>query len=338
MSQKKNKTFIIAEIAQGHDGSLGLAHSYIDAVAKTNVDAIKFQTHIAEEETTHREPWRIKFSKQDKTRYDYWKRMEFTIDEWKSLKQHCDDVNLNFLSSPFSLKAVEILKEVGVHSWKIASGEINNDEIFDSIAETNKKIMLSTGMSTIEEIDKTVQKFEKKGLDYVLMQCTSLYPTPVEKIGLNLIEFFKKRYKCKVGLSDHSGIIYTGFAAATLGIDVLEVHTVFDKRMFGPDVSSSISIDELKMLNDGIKHINTINDNPVDKNSISSDLDLMNKIFRKSIVAKKKLSKNTLITRDDIAFKKPGDGISPQDFEKVIGKKLMKEIEKDALILMENLI
>ena len=146
----------VAEVAQAHDGSLGMAHAFIDAVSNVGVDVIKFQTHIAHAETTPHEPWRIRFSTQDKTRYDYWKRMEFSEDQWLDLKSHADEVGVKFISSPFSLEAVELLKKVGVYAWKIASGEVNNDEILDSIAETGLDIYLSTGMSTIEEVDRAV--------------------------------------------------------------------------------------------------------------------------------------------------------------------------------------
>ena len=131
------KTFIIAEIGQAHDGSLGLLHSYIDAVSKTGVDAIKFQTHIAEAESSEFEPFRVKFSYEDDTRLDYWKRMEFTLDQWKQIKEHCDEVGLEFMSSPFSNAAVDLLEEVGVKRYKIGSGEVNNFLLLEKIAKTN---------------------------------------------------------------------------------------------------------------------------------------------------------------------------------------------------------
>ena len=165
---------VVAEVAQSHDGSLGIAHAFIDAVSNVGADVIKFQTHIAHAETTLHEPWRIKFSRQDKTRYDYWKRMEFSEDQWQELKNHTDEVGLKFMSSPFSLEAVELLKKVGVHAWKIASGEVNNEEILDSIAETELDIYLSTGMSTIEEIDRSVERIKIKGLPLTVLQCTSM--------------------------------------------------------------------------------------------------------------------------------------------------------------------
>ena len=338
MKRKTKNCLIIAEVGQAHDGSLGIAHSFIDAVSKTGADVIKFQTHIAEAETTQHEPWRIKFSTQDGSRYDYWKRMEFSETQWVELKKHSNDVGLQFISSPFSLEAVELLKKVGVHAWKIASGEVNNQEMLDSIAETKQDVYLSTGMSTIEEIDRSVERIKKKGLPLTILQCTSMYPTPPEKVGLNMLVFFRERYGCGVGLSDHSGKIFTGLAAATIGIDVLEVHVTFSKEMFGPDVSSSLTIDELKKLVEGTRYIEAVVENSVDKNSIAEELKPVRNIFTKSIVYRRDLEKGTIIKRDDISFKKPGTGVDPTHLEKVIGKQLKRSVKGDDQLSMSDLI
>ena len=337
MDEENNKTLIVAEIGQAHDGSLGLAHSYIDAVAKAKADAIKFQTHIAHAETTIHEPWRLKFSKQDKTRYDYWKRMEISKEQWKDLKKHADGKGLKFLSSPFSLEAVEILKEVGVYAWKIASGEVNNDELLDSIAETGLEIFLSTGMSRINEIDRAVERIQNKGLKVTVLQCTSMYPTPKEKIGLNLLSFFRERYKCNVGLSDHSGTIYPGFAATVLGASVLEVHTTFSRDMFAPDVSSSITINELNQLVNGVRFIEKMMKHNVDKDSIADELKNMRQIFRKSIVYSTNIKKGTLIDKNNLSIKKPGTGVDPLNIGKVLGKKLKRNVKADELLSMDDL-
>ena len=334
-SHKKCK--IIAEVAQAHDGSFGIAKSFIDAVSDTGVDIIKFQTHIAKAETTKKEPWRIKFSEQDKSRYDYWKRMEFNEKQWLELKNYSEKNGLKFMSSPFSLEAVNLLKKIDTYAWKIASGEINNDQILDSISESGKEIYLSTGMSSIDEIDSAVEKIKKRNLPLTIMQCTSMYPTPPDKIGLNNINLFKERYNCNVGLSDHSSSIFTGIAAASLGINALEVHVTFDKNMFGPDTSSSLTISELKTLIEGVRYIENILNNDVDKNKIAAELKPLKKIFSKSIVYKKDLPKNSIITKSKICFKKPGNGVDPSDIKKVIGKKLAKDVKSDDLLLMSDL-
>jgi len=336
-SDSSNRCFIVAEVGQAHDGSLGIAHSYIDALSKTGVDAVKFQTHIVHAETTPHEPWRVRFSTQDKTRYDYWKRMEFSENQWFELKKHADDRSLKFLSSPFSLEAVELLKKVGIHAWKIASGEMNNQEMLDSIAETKQDVYLSTGMSTIDEIDKSVQKLKSKGLPVTVLQCTSSYPTPAEKIGLNMISFFRERYACNVGLSDHSGKLFTGLAAATLGIDVLEIHVTFSKDIFGPDVSSSITVDELSQLVEGVRFIENILIHDVDKDAIANELQPMRDLFTKSIVYQKDLEKDTMLKRQDICFKKPGTGVNPSRLPEILGKKLKHSVKADDLLSFEDL-
>jgi N-acetylneuraminate synthase len=263
--------------------------------------------------------------------------MEFSETQWLELKSHADDVGLKFLSSPFSLEAVEMLKKVGVYAWKIASGEINNDELLECISETNQDIYLSTGMSTMKEIDKSVEKIKMKGLPVTVLQCTSMYPTPPQKIGLNMISVFRERYGCKVGLSDHSGGIFCGLAAATIGIDVLEVHVTFSKHMFGPDVSSSIMIDQLRQLVEGVQLIeNTLKYN-VDKDAMADELKPMREIFGKSIVYQKDIDKGTILNTKHVCLKKPGSGVHPQLLKEVLGKKLKQSVKADDLLSMSDL-
>src|SRR6056297_1158094 len=239
---------LIAEIAQAHDGSLGIAHSYIDALADAGVDAVKFQTHIAEAESSRHEPFRTNFSYEDETRFDYWNRMEFTPEQWGGLKKHCDDKNVEFLSSPFSNAAVDLLEKVGVKRYKIGSGEVNNFLLLRKIAETGKPIILSSGMSSFSELNRTMDFLSKYENDLSVLQCTTAYPTNPEQWGLNIITELKKRYDIPVGFSDHSGDIYACLAATSLGAEILEFHAVFDKQLFGPDAKASLTIDKIKRL------------------------------------------------------------------------------------------
>jgi len=296
---------IVGEVAQAHDGSLGMAHAFIDAIADAGADAVKFQTHIAAAESTPAEPWRVPFSRQDATRYDYWKRMEFTEEQWHGLAQHAHERGLFFLSSPFSLEAVELLIRVGVPAWKIASGEVSNTPMFERIAETGLPVLLSTGMSPLSEIDAAVQWVKERGLPLVVLQCTSAYPCPPEKVGLNLIPLFRERYDCPVGLSDHSGTIYPGLAAATLGIEVLEVHVTLSREMFGPDVPASVTTRELRQLVEGIRFIERMRAHPVDKDAISREMGPVRNLFTKSVVARVDLPAGTVIRHEHLALKKP---------------------------------
>src|SRR5687768_16079635 len=169
---------IIGEVAQAHDGSLGMAHAFIDAIAAAGADAVKFQTHIAAAESTPGEPWRVKFSPQDETRYAYWKRMEFTEEQWHGLKQHAAEKGLLFLSSPFSVEAVDLLTRVGVAGWKVASGEVATTPMFEQMARSGLPFLLSTGMSSLGEIDDAVRRVYAYGVPLAVMQCTTAYPCP----------------------------------------------------------------------------------------------------------------------------------------------------------------
>ena len=315
-------TYIIAEIGQAHEGSLGIAHSFIDALASTGVDAIKFQMHIAEAESSDFEPFRIKFSYEDETRFDYWKRMSFTLEQWKQIKKHCDEAGLEFLCSPFSNLAVDWLEEIGVKCYKIGSGEVNNLLILERISQTRKPIILSSGMSSYEELDATVAFLRSKNNDFSILQCTTAYPTQPEQYGLNVIQELKNRYNVTVGYSDHSAKIETCIAATALGAEILEFHVIFDRKQFGPDSKSSLTIDETASLVSAVRNIKVALEHPIDKNSNAKFSDLK-QIFEKSLALNKDLPKGHVLTFADLEAKKPkGYGIDALKFKDVIGKKL----------------
>lgn len=318
----------IAEIGQAHDGSLGMAHAYIDAVAGTGCSAIKFQTHVAEAESSKYEPFRVKFSKQDKSRFDYWKRMEFSLEQWKALKEHCDEVGLEFMSSPFSNAAVDILEEVGVKRYKIGSGEVNNFVLLEKVAATGKPVIISSGMSSYDELDKTVAFLKSRNVTYSILQCTTAYPTSPEQFGLNVIKELKERYQVPVGFSDHSSSIEACIAATTLGAEILEFHVVFDKEMFGPDAKASLTMNETKKMINAIHRIKTALVNPIDKNSNESFSNLK-QIFEKSLAVNKDLPAGHILRFSDLETKKPkGYGILASQYEDVIGKALNKEMKQ----------
>ncbi|AGF78966.1 sialic acid synthase [Desulfocapsa sulfexigens DSM 10523] len=331
------KTFIIAEVAQNHDGSLGTAHAYIDAVAKTGADAIKFQTHIASEESTLDEPFRVKFSFQDATRYAYWKRMEFTSEQWQGLAGHAKDAGLVFLSSPFSEKAVRILSSIGMPAWKVGSGEVFNKDIIRAMARNKAPILLSTGMSTFEEISSAVNIVTDLDLEFALFQCTSMYPVPLTKVGLNVIEELRDRYSCPIGYSDHTGSIYSGLAALAQSVDLLEVHVTLDKRSFGPDVPVSLTMEQLKQLVDARDAFKSIQENPVDKNLMASELMGMRGMFSKSVCVRKKLKKGTVLEESLLTVKKPGNGIKPSETHKLLGCALVRDVTPDRLLRWEDI-
>ncbi|MCI8936475.1 MAG: N-acetylneuraminate synthase [Lachnospiraceae bacterium] len=336
--QNKKKNYIIAEISQNHDGSLGQAHAFIDAVAETGADAIKFQTHIAEEESTPDEPFRVNFSYCDKTRYDYWKRMEFTPEQWQGLYDHAVEKGLDFLSSPFSAAALEMLDKIGIPAWKFGSGEVFNDLLLKRAIDTGKPIILSTGLSTLDEIDKQVKMVWEAGNSLLLMECTTAYPSKPEEIPIKMIERYQKRYHCPIGISDHSATIYPSLAAVALGARAVEVHVTMSREMFGPDVRASVTIKELKQIVDGTEFIGRMLEVQEDKSELQDNKKKLRTIFSKSIYAKRDLKAGETLNDDCLGIKKPfcADSIVVEDFNKVLGKRILMDIAKDTVIKWEN--
>ncbi|MEN6572117.1 MAG: N-acetylneuraminate synthase family protein [Anaerolineaceae bacterium] len=320
---------IVGEVAQAHDGSLGTAHAFIDVIADAGADAVKFQTHIAKAESSPQEPFRVKFSFQDATRYDYWKRMEFTSEGWQGLADHARKRGLIFLSSPFSEEAVDLLDRIGMPAWKVASGEVNNPLLLERIAKTGKPVLLSSGMSSIAEIDEVVKAIQALNLPLMVLQCTSKYPSKPEDVGLNMLETFRERYQTPVGLSDHSGKIYPGLAAAALGVEMIEVHVTLSRQMFGPDVVASLTPGELAQLVEGVRFIEKTKANPMAKDENAASMKEMRALFGKSLVAARDLQGGEILQRRDVTVRKPGTGIPAADAFKYIGRKLIKNVNED---------
>ena len=331
-----NPPFIIGEVAQAHDGSLGMAHAFIDAIAKAGADAVKFQTHIAAAESSALEPFRVRFSQQDATRYAYWKRMEFTPEQWAGLAQHARDCHLIFLSSPFSNEAVDLLENIGMPAWKIASGEVSNPLLLRRIVRTGRPVLLSTGISPIAEIDRAVAIIQEHGLPLAVMQCASRYPTRPEDVGLNLLRAFRERYGTPVGLSDHSGQIYPGLAAVTLGASLVEAHVTLSRDSFGPDVPVSLTPAELRQLVEGARFIYESLQHPVDKDLKSQEFTAIRETFSKSLTSARDLPAGSVLGWEDLAARKPGTGIPAADIDKVLGKKLKASRPRDAFLAWED--
>ena len=328
---------VIAEVGQAHDGSLGTAHAFIDAIAKTGADAVKFQTHIAAAESRPDEPWRVKFSPQDETRFDYWKRMELTPAQWRGLADHARDAGLFFLSSPFSEEAVDLLSEVGVAAWKVASGQINDLWMLERLAKTGWPVLFSTGMSPLSEIDWAVSWAKEKGLPVAVMQCTSAYPSGLDSVGLNVMMDLRDRLSVPVGLSDHSGTVYPSLAAAALGAQVLEVHVTLSRDAFGPDVPASVTFEELRILVEGVRATETMLSNPVDKDSVAAEMKEMRQLFMKSIVPRRDLRAGHVLGVGDLTTKKPASGISARRMHEIVGRKLARDVTAGELLQDEDI-
>lgn len=323
---------VIAEVAQAHDGSLGFAHAHIDAAADAGADAVKFQTHIADAESTPAEPWRVKFSRQDDTRFEYWQRMEFSEAQWEGLRDHALERGLLFLSTPFSPEAVELLDRVGVCAWKVASGEVTNLPMLTQMAETGKPILLSTGMSSWAEIDEAFATVRHLAADIAVFQCTTSYPNPPEQIGFNVLGELRDRYGVPVGLSDHSASVAAGLAAVALGAELLEVHLALSPWMYGPDVKASLTVEQLTSLTSGVRFIERALDNPVDKDKVAEEMSGLRSTFGKSIVASRDLPAGTVLEPTHLALKKPGMGLPASRLGGLVGRRLVTEVKRNQQI------
>ena len=262
--------------------------------------------------------------------------MEFTEAQWLELKQHADEKRLVFLSSPFSLAAIRLLERIGVSAWKVASGEVTNRLFLDAMIATRKPVLVSSGMSYLEEMDATVALLKDAGTPVAVFQCTTAYPCPPEKIGLNMITEMKDRYDCPVGLSDHSGTPYPSLAAVTLGAKLIEVHITFSREMFGPDVSSSLTTHEFAQMVEGVRFIERSLASPLEKNVSAGQLDQLRRMFGQSIVAACDLEAGTILTREHLSCRKPGYGIPTAEVEAVIGKTLKHAVKAAQFLSLDD--
>lgn len=335
ISESMTQPLIIAEVGQAHDGSLGILHSFIDLAADCGASAVKFQTHIAEAESSDAEPFRTKFSYVDRTRFDYWRRMEFTAEQWSGIKQHCDERKVEFMSTPFSCRAVALLETLGVQRYKVGSGDVSNLLLLERIARTGKPVILSSGMSSWQELDDSVAFLRQRSIQFALLQCTSRYPTAAHEIGLNILGEMIERYACRVGLSDHSGEIYPALAAVTLGATIIEAHLTFDKRMFGPDSSASLTGSQFADLVRGIHFLANALNHPQTKDA--SDMGAMRTMFGRSLAASRDIPAGADIDIDMLECKKPaGHGIPASDYGAVVGRRLRHGKKRYEFIAAED--
>ncbi|MBO8217685.1 N-acetylneuraminate synthase family protein [Prochlorococcus marinus] len=324
---------VIPEIAQAHDGSLGMAYSYVKALKDAGAKEIKFQMHFADEESTKKDRFRKNIFPQDIDRYSYWKRIEFSNKEWAELINYCRQLKINPIVSPFSYKAIDLCEKLDIKTLKIGSGELNNEPLLIYASQRCDEIVLSTGMSTWNEIDKSI-KILKKNIDNIyVLQCTSKYPTNLSEIGIENIVTIVNRYGVKSGLSDHSGKLSPSLAAAACeSTSMLETHVIFNKSCFGPDASSSILISEFAMLKNFVEEIQLITNSKVDKSFVSPEINNMKNLFGRSMVASVDILKGTKIEKNMIKYKKPGGGLTFADEDKIIGKLSKRDILFDELI------
>lgn len=328
---------LVAEVAQAHDGSLGLAHAYIDAAAGAGADAIKFQTHIAAAESTLDEPFRVKFSRQDDTRYAYWKRMEFSPEQWSGLADHARERGLIFLSSPFSIEAVELLTKLRMPAWKIASGELGSAALLDAMIDAGGPFIMSTGMSGWTEIDGLAKRIRGAGRRLAILQCTTRYPTTLEHVGLNVMDEIRERYGVPTGLSDHSGQPDVAIAAIARGADILELHITLDRGMFGPDVVASLTVSEFGRVAAFRDVLATLDSHPVNKDAMAAELAPIRSIFGRSVALVRALPAGTVLEASMLIAKKPAGGIPESQIPGLVGRRLLRDLTPDRLLRPEDI-
>jgi len=325
---------IIAEIGSVHDGSIGNALKAVEAAAACGADMVKFQTHIAEAETLADAPVPSFFNSEP--RFEYFRRTAFSLSQWKQISKACVEHGVCFISSPFSLEAVDLLEEVGVNLYKIPSGEVSNLPLLERVAATGKKVYLSSGMSNWADLDQAVAVLRRESTP-IVMQCSSAYPCPPERVGLNVMLEMQQRYGLPVGLSDHTLGSAACISAVALGASVVEKHFTFSRLMYGSDASNSMEPDEFKAFCSQVKEAAIIRASPVIKDCLH-DYQEIKRVFEKSLVTLRAVSAGTVLTQLDLAFKKPGDGIPAAKYKEIIGRRIKHGLPANHKLSFEDLV
>jgi len=330
------KKFIIAEAGVNHNGDINMAKNLIDVAVEAGADAVKFQTFKAEEvisEIAQMAEYQKKNIGKEKSQIDMVKELELSFKDFKELKKYCDYKGITFLSTPFDIESARFLKELGLEIFKIPSGEITNYLLIKEIGNYSKKVILSTGMADLGEIEDALDVLIENGTrreNITILHCNTEYPTPYEDVNLLAMLTIKEAFKVNVGYSDHTLGIEIPIAAASLGAVVIEKHFTLDKNMPGPDHKASLEPQELKAMITGIRNVEKALGNGIKKPSPS---ELKNKpIARKSIVAKRDIKKGEIFTEENIIVKRPGTGISPMRWYEILGTKAQRDYNADELI------
>ncbi|WP_270975046.1 N-acetylneuraminate synthase [Campylobacter helveticus] len=328
------KVLIIAEAGVNHNGDLNLAKKLIEQAAKAGADVVKFQTFKAEDCVSikaKKAKYQLENTAKDESQLEMIKKLELSREAHFELMKHCKKHGIAFLSTPFDLESVEFLRGLDLPYFKIPSGEITNFPYLKAVAKCKKKVLLSTGMANLAEIEAALEILRKNGTrDITLLHCTTEYPAPFEEVNLNAIKTLKEAFKLKVGYSDHTRGIVAALGAVALGAVVIEKHFTLDKTMEGPDHKASLEPSELKELCEGIRTLEKALGNGIKKASKS---EAKNKIIaRKSLVAKREIQKGEKFSEQNLTTKRPGSGISAMRYEEYLGKRALKTYKKDELI------
>jgi len=329
-----NHIFIIAEVGVNHNGSLELAKKMIDAAKDAGVDAVKFQTFVSENLVScfaEKAEYQKAATGAAENQLEMIKKLELSYDDFRALKSYAEKLDIIFLSTPFDIDSIDFLAELGMDIFKIPSGEITNLPYLIRIGNLKRKVILSTGMSSISDINEAVTILQNAGTDDItLLHCNTAYPTPYEDVNLHVMNTLHETFRLPVGYSDHTNGIEVSIAAAALGAVVIEKHFTLDRTMEGPDHKASLEPSELKQMVQAIRHIEQALGSS-EKQPTGSEL-VNRDIARKSIVAKCGIKAGTVFTEDNITVKRPGNGISPMKWFEVLGQKATRDFVYDELI------
>lgn len=336
MGAAPNKCQLISEIGLSHEGSLGFAFKFIEASQVAGADIVKFQYHIPSQESSNKEEFRIKFSLQDESRWNYWDRTSFTPKEWELIVKECEAQKIEFCVSVFSKKAASMMLDLGVRNIKLGSGDFSNLELREFFYDWKGNLFLSTGLATFSEIQEVIEFFKQSKLNRLLVfQCTTKYPTPYNQVGINTMIEIRDKFDVQVGLSDHSNGIDSSIVAICNGASAIEKHVTFSKAMFGPDISSSVTFEELARLatfRDNFVDIMT----PINKDQVTNELKKEKVLFGRSLGLNRSIKAGTRIDSSDFCLRKPSGGLTWEDRMQLVGKRLKRDIELDELLIWDD--
>lgn len=329
-----NGVYIIAEIGVNHNGSLQVAKKLIDAAAIAGVDAVKFQTFKAESlvcKNTEKAEYQKKSDNSGDSQFEMLKVLEMTSQMHEELLQYSEGKGIQFLSSPFDIESINYLDDLGIPIIKVPSGEITDFPYLKRVGELKKKVIMSTGMARLEEIEAAVNVLHDSGSgEIILLHCNSEYPTPYEDVNLKAMLSLRDRFGLKVGYSDHTMGIEIPIAAVAMGAAVIEKHFTLDRKMLGPDHKASLEPDELVRMVKAIRNVERAIGSGIKNPTHSEQKNIT--VVRKSIVAKKKIEKGEIFTEENLTTKRPGKGISPMKWNEVVGKTADRVYEIDEMI------
>lgn len=327
-------SYIIAEAGVNHNGSLELAKNLVDKAKEAGADCVKFQTFKANKivsKNAAKADYQKKQTESPESQHEMLKKLELSFDDFIELNNYCKEIGIEFLSTAFDFESIDFLNQLGMQVWKIPSGEITNLPYLIKIAKLNKKVILSTGMSTMREIEDAVNILKDHGAsELIILHCTTEYPTPYEDVNLNAMLTIKERFGYEVGYSDHTMGIEVPIAAVALGAKVIEKHFTLDRTMDGPDHKASLEPSELKTMVDAIRNIELSMGTGIKEPADSEKKNIA--IARKSIVANQSIIKGDILTETNLTVKRPGEGISPMKWFEIIGTKAIRDFEEDELI------